>query len=312
MLILISLLIVAPYLLPVVNQEISPIYLPFPESRFMEIENVRFHYRQWFSETETTKGNVFLIHGFSASSFCWRNNVKALTREGYNVVAVDVPPFGFSDREADMNHSTTNRSRLLWLLADSLKKEKWIIGGHSMGGGIATVMAATQPKKTEKLILIDGVALSVKKSKTGISQYVLRFQPIHRWADVIGKNFFYNDKKFEELLTSAYAQKPDSTAVAGYKQPFMYKGLASGIFKTSAYSNEITDVDMSTLNSIPTLIFWGEKDTWVPLSSGQAYKKAHPHALIEIIEGAGHCPMETHYEIFNQKMLEFLNSKENN
>lgn len=309
MLILISLLLVAPYLLPVVNQEIPPNYLPYSESRFMEIENVRFHYRQWPSETESSKGNVFLIHGFSASTFCWRNNVKALTRDGYNVVAVDVPPFGFSDREADMNHSTTNRSRLLWLLADSLKKEKWIIGGHSMGGGIATVMAATQPKKTEKLILIDGVELTVKQSKTGLIQYILRFPPIHRWAEVIGKYFFYNEKKFEKLLTSAYAQKPDSTAVAGYMEPFMYKGLASGIFKTSAYSNEITDVDMRTLNAIPTLIFWGEKDTWVPLSSGQAYKKAHPHALLEIIEEAGHCPMETHYEIFNQKLLEFLNLK---
>ncbi len=312
MLIVISLLLVVPYLLPVVNQEISANYFPYPESRFTEIENVRFHYRQWPSETNSAKGNVFLIHGFSASTFCWRNNVSALTREGYNVVAVDVPPFGFSDRETNINHSSTNRSRLLWLLANSLKNEKWIIVGHSMGGGIATVMAATQPEKTEKLILIDGVALKIKKSKTGISQYVLRFHPIHRWAEVIGKNFFYNDKKFEELLTSAYAQKPDSTAIAGYKQPFMYKGLASGIFKTSAYSNEITDVDMSTLNSIPTLIFWGEKDTWVPLSSGQAYKKAHPHALLEIIEGAGHCPMETHHEIFNQKILEFLNSNKRN
>lgn len=89
----------------------------------------------------------------------------------------------------------------------------------------------------------------------------------------------------------------------------MYKGLASGIFKTSAYSNEITDVDMSALNTIPTLIFWGEKDTRVPLSSGLAYKKTHPHAVLEIIEGAGHCPMETHSEIFNKKMIEFLNSK---
>lgn len=180
MLILISLLLVSPYLLPVVNQEIPANYFPFPESRFTEIENVRFHFRQWPSDTETSKGNIFLIHGFSAATFCWRNNVSALTQEGYNVVTVDVPPFGFSDRETNINHSTTNPSRLLWMLADSLKKGKWIIGGHSMGGGIATVMAATHPEKTEKLILIDGVALNVKKSKTGISQYVLRFQPIHR------------------------------------------------------------------------------------------------------------------------------------
>lgn len=309
MLILIGLLLVAPYLLPVVTKEISENYLPFPESRFIEIENVRFHYRKWPSETEDSKGNIFLIHGFSASTFCWRNNVNAFTQAGYNVVAVDIPPFGFSDREANINHSTTNRCRLLWMLADSLKKDKWIIGGHSMGGSIAAVMAATHPEKTEKLILIDGVALSVKKNKTSISQYVLRFQPIHKWADVIGKNFFYNDKKFEELLTSAYAQKPDSTAVAGYKHPFMYKGLASGIFKTYTYNNEISDVDMSVLDKIPTIIFWGEKDTWVPLNSGQAYKKTHPHAQLEIIKGAGHCPMETHSEIFNQKTVEFLNSK---
>jgi pimeloyl-ACP methyl ester carboxylesterase len=307
MLIIISLLLVAPYLLPVVNNEIPDHYFPFPESKFIIIEDIRFHYREWHSETDSAKGNIFLIHGFSASTFCWRNNVTELTKDGYNVFAVDVPPFGFSDRKANINHSTTNRSRLLWLLADSLKKEKWIICGHSMGGGIATVMAATQPEKTEKLILIDGVALNVKKNKTSFWQYILRFHPIHQWAEVIGKNFFYNDKKFEELLTSAYAQKPDSVAVAGYKQPFMYKGLASGIFKTSAYNYEITDVDMNELNKIPILIFWGEKDSWVPLNSGKAFLNLLPHSKLEIIDGAGHCPMETHSEIFNKKVLEFIN-----
>ena len=41
---------------------------------------------------------VMLFHGTAAWSELWRQTISALTAAGFRVIALDLPPFGFSDR----------------------------------------------------------------------------------------------------------------------------------------------------------------------------------------------------------------------
>ena len=41
---------------------------------------------------------VVLFHGTAAWSELWRRTIDALASAGYHVIALDLPPFGFSDR----------------------------------------------------------------------------------------------------------------------------------------------------------------------------------------------------------------------
>jgi len=281
-------------------------FKPFPESRFTIIDSVLIHYRVWNTSSQQPKGKVLLIHGFAGSTFCWRNNVDALLNAGYNVMAVDVPPYGYSSRKENANHSTTANAKLLWELLDKLNKGAWIISGHSFGAGVAGAMAAMNPGKTRKLILVDGPFFDIKKSEhKSIPGHILSSSPMKFLVEIIAKYYFYNCDKFKELLATGYSQEPDSAAVAGYLAPFRVKRSASAILELLR-AREIQSLSVNDIKS-PVLVIWGNKDTWMPIQAGKNFIQQHPSAEFKVIEGAGHCSMETHSEEFNKLVLEFIN-----
>jgi alpha/beta hydrolase fold len=48
---------------------------------------------------------VVLVHGTAAWSELWRGTIDALAAAGFHVIALDMPPFGFSDRPGDYTRS---------------------------------------------------------------------------------------------------------------------------------------------------------------------------------------------------------------
>ncbi len=39
-----------------------------------------------------------MVHGFAGSTYWWQTSAFYLSRYGFTVIAIDVPPFGFSDK----------------------------------------------------------------------------------------------------------------------------------------------------------------------------------------------------------------------
>ncbi len=77
--------------------------LPFSNSHFITIDELKLHYRLWNVEEENIRGNVFMVHGFGGTTFSWEQVADSLQQLGYRAVAVDVPPFGYSDRAPRQN-----------------------------------------------------------------------------------------------------------------------------------------------------------------------------------------------------------------
>jgi pimeloyl-ACP methyl ester carboxylesterase len=301
--ILLVLVMALPFFFSVTQQSLAADFKPFPESKFALIDDVRYHFREWNSSG--SKGNILFVHGFSGSTFSWRRNIDTLIDADYRVLAIDLPPFGYSDRNTEINFSATANGLRIWKLLDSLDTRKWTVVGHSMGAGVVTAMAAMRPARTQSLILVDGVYFGEQGGSKLIS-FVANRSVTKRWAEVIGKHFFYNQKKFTDLLTSAYSAPADSLAAAGYLQPFLIKGTASGIL-SMVNSKEIVNLNLDKL-TMPIQIIWGTNDTWVSSQSGQSFMKRFPDSEFIFIDGAGHCPMETHAPQFNVALLEFLNA----
>lgn len=238
----------------------------------MMLHGVRIHYRLMEPPTRETKGNVLFVHGFAGSTFCWRHNTDTLVQLGYRVVLVD-PALGYSDKDPGIDLSTGEQAVRLWELCDSLRPETRTKNRSRPACGFLVRKAASAPY-------------------------------VQRWAEVIGKYKFYNYKSFEKLLGSAYACTPDSEAVNGYLRPFLLKRSASAVFDMSA-SKEYFSIDDRKL-TMPMLVIWGDKDTWIPIRSGKEF--AHRHQLMDfwVIAGAGHCGMETHWQEYNRIVAAFL------
>jgi hypothetical protein len=103
------LLSILPYLLPVNQQKVDFKNPPFAESKFMSIDGKRWHYRQ-FEPSDSARGTMILVHGFSGSTFSWRKNQQVFADSGYRVISVDLPAFGFSEKDKNLMLSSVLNS----------------------------------------------------------------------------------------------------------------------------------------------------------------------------------------------------------
>ena len=114
---------------------------PYNNSQYVLVDGVTLHYRTWINDSTNLKPWILLVHGFSGSTYTWNKNIDTLVSAGYNVVAVDVPPFGYSDKNRRTNQSVDSRANLLWHFTKEIcQNERWILFGHSMGGDRKSVV----------------------------------------------------------------------------------------------------------------------------------------------------------------------------
>lgn len=280
----------------------------FPESSELLLDGVRLHYRVWHPDGPP-QGSVLLVHGLGGSTFSWRYTAPHLAAQGYTAVAVDLPGFGYSDRSRGLDHSQQNRSRLLWKLVDHLDSERattsepaWHLVGHSMGGGTITAMAHSRPEYTRSLVYAAG---SVFRQPPATAGFLFRIPVISSLLAHLARFFLLTEGRIADTLESAYGRTPTQDEVAGYWEPLRLPGTETALLDITTSQGEPVDVLLSGIDT-PALLIWGAEDSWVPLSEGEQLEKVLPQARLEVIEGSGHCPMETHPETFNQLLTDFL------
>jgi len=306
----------APYLIPIAPYS-QQIEAPFENSQYTQVDGVRLHYRYWEPGSDP-KGNVALIHGFSGSTFSWRETIPDLVGDGWGVLAVDLPAFGYSDRSPGIDHSAGARSAYVWGVIDHLAETEgvaadgWVVFGHSMGGGVIDAMALTEPDRTAGVVFVDGGGRTRNRepSLSGrVRSAAMGFGPLRRWVEVYAKYRAFNEDNIRELLTSAMGQEPSDEAVQGYLAALNVPRTASAIMdQWRSRGGAVQDFDPSEITA-PTLIVWGENDSWVPIERGKWLDENIEDSEMIVIDGAGHNPMETHAEGFNEAVLDFLNTR---
>jgi len=101
--------------------------------------------------------HVLGLHGWldNANTF----DLLAPLLPGIRLVAVDLPGHGLSDHRpvGHAYHLIDYIRDVHWIL-DALGWDKVSLLGHSMGGGIACMLAATSPERIERLALLEALA----------------------------------------------------------------------------------------------------------------------------------------------------------
>ncbi|MGH8051636.1 MAG: alpha/beta fold hydrolase [Arenimonas sp.] len=261
--------------------------MAFANSRYVQVDEVRLHVRDW---TGNNPGMcpVLLIHGFAGSTFSFRELAPALAKAGHPVLAIDLPGYGYSQRTS---FSGTAADALWQLLEQERPGQSWCFLGHSMGAKLVGQMAALKPDRVHAIAYSDGSPLvsSERRKKWFSSSGFIRNAAI-KWIE----KHYLNEKKFTELLSQAYSRPATREETQGYLKPLLIPGTVTAAF--SGYAKKWSEDTRSTqINSIPSLIVWGDKDTWVKPEVGKTLAKNIPTAKFLMIPGAGHCPIETHF-----------------
>lgn len=97
---------------------------------------------------------VLLLHGFAGSSRDWSFIAAALAREGYAILAVDLPGHGETDAPAEpwrYGPEETSRDLIQILTRAGATSANWV--GYSMGGRLALYVALSHPERVASLVL---------------------------------------------------------------------------------------------------------------------------------------------------------------
>ena len=137
----------------ILAQGVSPQDLADEDGQFAEINGASIYY---IARGDVSDPAVILIHGFGGSTFTWRDNMDAIVEAGYYVVALDLPPFGLSDKNPEIGLSRRDYADYVAGLMDFLNIETASIAGHSMGGSTAAYFAVQYSERVDNLIFVAG------------------------------------------------------------------------------------------------------------------------------------------------------------
>ena len=101
------------------------------------------------------KGQIFLsvfVHSFGGSTKHWQAQVDHLKKDR-RVITLDLRGHGQSDAPANMDYSAPSLAADIAAVVDSLKLERFILVGHSMGGAAAIAYAGAHPERVTGLLL---------------------------------------------------------------------------------------------------------------------------------------------------------------
>ena len=94
-----------------------------------------------------------LVHGLGGSAVTWVDVMTGLAKHG-PVVAVDLPGFGRTRARATDPLTVDGYVAFVLQIADKLGWDRFTLHGNSMGGLIATLIAAQHPERVERLVLV--------------------------------------------------------------------------------------------------------------------------------------------------------------
>ena len=102
---------------------------------------------------------VVLFHGNNFAGFYFGNVIEALRQAGFRVVVPDQIGYGRSSKPI-IPYNFHDMARNTNLILQSLKIDKAMIVGHSMGGMLAARFATQFPRVTERLVLYNPIGLT--------------------------------------------------------------------------------------------------------------------------------------------------------
>lgn len=251
---------------------------------------------------------VLLLHGFGASSYTWRHVEPALVAAGHRVLTIDLKGFGHSDKPLDDRYSIFDQAALVSAFMDQMQLKRVYLVGHSLGGGVALVLALdddpAKRRRVDKLVLIDSVAYS---QNIPIAFNILRtpvigpigsrLVPLEFQTRVALKLAFFDDSKFDDRDVEQYAA------------PLKDKGSRHAMIQTA---RQILPENLPELSSryktieTPTLILWCDHDKVIKPNIGLRLHRDLPNSIFEVIGNCGHLPQEERPEDTVQQLRQFL------
>jgi pimeloyl-ACP methyl ester carboxylesterase len=252
-------------------------------SQFLEWEGMQVHYR-----IEGKGKPIVLIHGTGACLQTWDVWTDSL-KDDYQVIRMDIPAFGLTGPNAQNSYTMEYYVKFIEAFTQKLGLQDFVLGGNSLGGGIAWQYALKYPERVQALLLVAPSGSPVRAYNFG------RFS-IFRLAriPVLSTLLTGTDTRFmvERTLMEAASIHDHITEerIEMYYDMSMRKGNRKAFVARLAEAAKDPVLDPSKVE-VPTLILWGDEDKVLPIVQLEGFQSM-PFKEIIVYEGVGHTPQE--------------------
>ena len=251
---------------------------------------------------------VVLFHGTAAWSELWRHTTSALAAAGFHVIALDLPPFGFSDRPG--SYTRQDQAARINDVLVHLKARPAIIVGHSFGAGAATELAMRYPDRARALVLVDA-ALGLTAAAADAPWII---QP--KWIREILVSLTITNPVATKVLLESLIEKKERALpefVAILQRPTTQRDTTPDIadwlyYFLGADRNAVSaDRTAYARMKLPVAILWGDKDNVTPVAQALDLRTLlPPDTALILLPGLGHIPQIEDPALFNDALLKAL------
>ncbi len=257
-----------------------------PPSSFLRLDGMDVHYRDEGNPNDSLP--LVLIHGTGSSLHTFNEWVAGLS-PGRRVIRMDLPAYGLTGPFPDRDYSIENYTAFLYTFLAALDVKKCILGGNSLGGGIAWQFALEHPGMVDRLILINASGYPSSSTSTPLAFRLARIPVIKKIFTFITprfivrrsiENVYADDTKITNELVDRYYEL---SLRKGNRQAFIDR---LGVKYSQEHHKLIPQIFQ------PTLILWGEKDELIPVSNALRFQADLPYNTLVVLKNSGHVPME--------------------
>jgi len=252
---------------------------------------------------------VVLIHGMLNSSSHWRAVALNLARE-HTVIAPDL--IGHGDSAAPRgDYSLGAHAASIRDLLAALGIDRASIVGHSLGGGVAMQFFYQFPQRTARLALVSSGGLGQEVSPvlrsaalpgvSGLLSLTIQRRLLGALSDA-GRRLDRREVRLGVYLQAlARALRPLENAEA--RHAFL-QTLRAVI---DVHGQRVSATDrLYLLESMPTLIVWGERDNTIPPLHGRRAHAAIPNSRMRTLPGVAHFPHLEDPDALAEVLREFI------
>jgi pimeloyl-ACP methyl ester carboxylesterase len=268
-------------------------------SRFYEIDDPRL--RVHVIETGQGTTPVLLIHGGNSVAATWIPLLAKLDQR-FQLYAPDRPGCGLTTMFSYLDVPLRAHAvAFINSVMDSLHLSRAAIIGNSMGGYFGLVYALAHPERVSRLVLVGEPAGSAPDVRLANRLVGTRIINSLLFASVLKPSPRTMRDSLERLLVADIRRVPSAdidclafaSMIPGATQSWItlmediFRPAGAGLFSSASTLTYALRPELGRLKP-PTLMLWGDKDTFGPPTLGQEMARLMPDGRCEVIPDAGH------------------------
>ncbi len=229
---------------------------------------------------------VVLLHSLAGNSTHWAKQLEHL-RRARRAVALDLRGHGRSEQPRNGDYSIAGMAGDVGAVADTLGIERFVLIGHSMGGGVALRYAGQHPERVAGLVLVDpigdGKQIPADEARSFLAGLESNYDSTSQayWSSIAGPDSTVRERLLKDLRAT-----PGPAVIAVLREVMRFDPHPA----LARYSGPKLSI-VTPYNDGPFSL--------------HRLGKGFPHRMVE---GTGHWIQLDKPEEFNRILDEFLNS----